>query len=131
MASKPEGEPTLLREISDGLQIPHHFLNKVLQQLTKQGLVVSHKGTNGGFTLGRPADEITLWDIVRAVEGETVLEGCVLGFPGCNDKSPCPVHHQWKLAQAVLSGMLNEKSVGELGVTLHTKLKYLQQLRGH
>jgi len=73
LAQQPQGKPVLLRDVSDRLNIPHHFLSKVLQSLTRDAIIVSSKGANGGFQLGRLPKDITLVDIVRAIDGEKYL----------------------------------------------------------
>lgn len=127
LARQPEGSPAHLREIANDLNIPYHFLNKVLQTLTRERIVVSRKGANGGFALGRSPKEITLIDIVRAVDGESSLDGCVLGFPACGDRTPCPVHDQWKRAKEVILTMLQKKTLAELGKGLDGKLEFIAQ----
>ncbi len=129
LARAPQGKPVLLREISASLGIPHHFLNKVLQLLTRDGVVVSHKGTRGGFTLGRSPEEIRLSEITRAVDGESFLGGCVLGFPSCSDEVPCPVHSEWQRAKDITLNMLNEKTVAALSKNLGDKLKMIEQCK--
>jgi Rrf2 family protein len=128
MAREAEHQPILLRDISNALKIPHHFLSKVLQSLTRDGVIVSYKGANGGFALGRRAEDITLIDVVRAVDGATFLEQCVLGFPGCADTNPCPIHDSWKRSKGILLETLNTKNVDELSKTLDRKLELLEQL---
>lgn len=128
LARRKEEGPVLLREISDALQIPHHFLNKIMQQLAKDGLVVSHKGANGGFVLGRAADRIRLIDIVLSVDGRSFLSGCVLGFPNCSDRSPCPVHDRWKDASEKILEMLSEKDIAELSETMDGKIDEIERL---
>lgn len=129
LAKKKSHDPVLLRDISEALQIPHHFLNKVLQLLSRDGLIVSQKGSNGGFALGRDAKTITLSDIVRAVDGEAFLNECVLGFPQCGDPNPCPVHKQWLLAKTNIIDMLNQRTVDDLSNGLQGKLDLIEQLK--
>jgi len=128
LASRPQNEPILLREVSDRLDIPHHFLSKVLQTLSRDGIVTSYKGATGGFVLGRSPKEIKLIDIVRATDGEKFLDDCVLGFPGCGDQNPCSVHHTWKKAKKILLDMLNTKNVAQLSKEIDAKLELVQQL---
>jgi Rrf2 family protein len=128
LAQQKDGNFALLREISERLNIPHHFLSKVLQTLSRSGVVVSLKGANGGFSLARPPKEIKLIEIVRAVDGDTFLEECILGFPGCGDKNPCPVHTQWKRAKEIVLNMLNEKTLAVLGKELNPKLNLIARL---
>lgn len=68
-----------------------------------------------------------LIDIVRAVDGESSLDGCVLGFPACRDQTPCPVHDQWKRAKEVILTMLQKKTLAELGKGLDGKLEFIAQ----
>lgn len=130
LAKQPKDQFVLLRDISDKLDIPHHFLSKVLQTLTRADIVASFKGANGGFTLARPSHEIHLIEIVRAVDGDKFLDECVLGFPGCGDKNPCPVHQQWKRAKEIILAMLYKKTLAELGRGLEPKLDLIAQLSG-
>ncbi len=124
-----EGQPVLVREISDSLQIPHHFLNKVLQQLTRDRILVSLRGVSGGFRFGRHGSEITLGDIVRAIDGEQFLGECVLGFPECADDNPCPVHDQWMRVKTIVLDMMSTRSIAELSKELNGKLESIQEMR--
>jgi Rrf2 family iron-sulfur cluster assembly transcriptional regulator len=128
LAHQPQGKPLRLRDISERLNIPHHFLNKVLQTLVREKIVVSYKGTNGGFVLERSPKEITLDDIARALDGDTFLDDCVLGFPGCGDSNPCPVHPVWKRAKNTILDMLQKKTLAELSRELNPKLKLIDRL---
>ncbi len=127
LARKDDHRPVQVREMSDVLQIPHHFLNKILQILAKDGIVESYKGANGGFVLGKPAKRITLEDIVHSVDGESVFSACVLGFPHCGDENPCPVHDDWKRIKRMLNSMLQKKDIGQLSETLDAKLHLLDK----
>lgn len=128
LASQPPGEPVLLRDISAALHIPQHFLSKILQTLSRHSLVQSFKGVNGGFQLARAAKQIYLVDIVRATDGEAFLDNCVLGFPGCGEDNPCPVHPIWKRAKQLVLDMLKNKSMAQLSKEFDAKLDLLEQL---
>lgn len=128
LAQRPQGEYVLLRDISENLKIPHHFLSKVLQNLSRADIVTSSKGTNGGFALSRSPRTVTLIDIVRAVDGEKFFDDCILGFPGCGDKKPCPVHSQWKRAKEIVLNILYKKTLAELSKELEPKLDLIAQL---
>lgn len=129
LATRPASAPTLLRDVSETLNIPYHFLGKIFQQLTRERILESHKGSTGGFEFSRPPDQITLHDIISAVDGTEFLSNCVLGFPQCGDENPCPVHHQWKQAKATIQMMVDRKTVLELSKELDGKLNLLDQLR--
>src|SRR3990172_6230061 len=87
LALQPEGVRTSIRDLSKRIQIPHHFLAKILQQLVYKGLLRSQKGPTGGFSLDRPAKAITLFNIVEAIDGVEFTTKCVLGFPECSGKN--------------------------------------------
>lgn len=82
-------------EVSEKLKIPKEFVAKVLQILTDSGIVGSKKGKNGGFFLAKAAADVSLIDIVLALDGPAVFNNCVLGFKGCSVSEPCPVHDHW------------------------------------
>ncbi len=84
------------REISKDLNIPEHFLGKVLTQLVRHGLLVSRKGPTGGVALARPPQDITIQDVLEALDaGEALEDRCVLGLDDCTDRDACPFHDQW------------------------------------
>ena len=90
---------------------------KIFQQLNKLGLVKSYRGTGGGFQLGRPAEEVTLLEIVEAVEGPILPNRCILAKGLCSRDSVCTVHPVWKEVQekmrAVLSNVTLKHLAGE------------------
>lgn len=99
-----EGETTLphppreyvpIQTVSEDLDIGFSFLTKVFQQLNEAGLLTSKRGPGGGVALTRPATEITVYDIVVAIDGDDLFNECVLGLPGCGEAEPCPLHEHW------------------------------------
>ena len=82
------------REIAEKYNIPLELMAKILQKMVRRGLLVSHHGINGGYTLARPADRITTTEVIEAIEGPLHLTSCVsddglcLQFDKCNVKSP-------------------------------------------
>lgn len=114
LALKPEGETTSMKELAKRLEIPYHFVAKILQDLTHKGLLSSHKGPGGGFSLGMPAKEITLFHIIEAIDGVNLMNGCLLGFPECSSTNPCALHHRWAEIRDVLYSMLVTKNIAEM-----------------
>lgn len=112
--AKNDAHPSQRNEIAEALQIPTHFLAKLLQNLSKRGLLVSTKGPGGGFKLARPADQISLADVVRAIEGDQFGEGCVLGLPECSNERPCPLHSRWSAIKEDIFSMLGDESLTQL-----------------
>ncbi|MGM0460546.1 MAG: RrF2 family transcriptional regulator, partial [Bacteroidota bacterium] len=90
LATKDREEFTPIKQLSDKLEISFHFLTKILQQLTADGMLESFKGPNGGVRLMKPGGKIALIDVVLAIDGPEILTECALGLPGCGLKNPCP-----------------------------------------
>jgi len=73
---------------------PEAFTGKILGLLSRNKLVDSYTGPNGGFEINRDKLKlITIAQIVRAVDGDTFFEGCALGLAQCDASNPCPMHH--------------------------------------
>lgn len=98
-------------EISKKLTIPKEFISKILQSLTKSGLVESKKGKAGGFRLAKHPSRIKLIDIVEAVDGLESFSTCVLGFPNCSAENPCPLHNKWGELRSKAYDMLAEETL--------------------
>ncbi|MDX1940415.1 MAG: Rrf2 family transcriptional regulator [Saprospiraceae bacterium] len=80
------------KEIAESLDIPKPFLAKLLQQLSRQGLVSSAKGPSGGFFLNDEGKAIPLRQIIEAIDGPEIFSSCILGLPVCSSENPCPMH---------------------------------------
>ena len=111
LALKPDGEMTPIKELAKTLGIPYHFLGKILQDLSYKGLLSSQKGPQGGFRLGMPAKDITLFHIIEAIDGVAFTNSCVLGFPECSGQNPCAVHDKWAGVRENIYSMLVNKNI--------------------
>lgn len=93
-------------DIAQDMKIPKSFLIKILKQLEKSGLVQLKRGVGGGIRLLRHPSEISIYDIVVAIEKEVVLNRCLTNYKVCGFIHQCPVHPVWaqlreKLIQAL------------------------------
>lgn len=92
MAGDPDGGPHNAKDLAARSHMPVPVVTKILKILAREGLLVSQRGTKGGYSLARPAAEITMADAIRAVEGPIGLATCIVGPPGdCEHESSCPV----------------------------------------
>jgi Rrf2 family iron-sulfur cluster assembly transcriptional regulator len=114
-----------LEEIASELNLPKNFLSKVLQKLSRAKVVKSQKGNQGGFKLSKPATQITLGDIVLAIDGIDFLNKCILGFPGCSNEHACSLHSYWSTMREIVSKMLNERNIADLSKGLDIKIGLL------
>ena len=103
-----------IREIADELNLSFHFLTKILQKLTESGLLVSYRGPRGGVALARPGGEISVLDIVHAMDEGAMFSECILGLRGCGDETPCPLHEAWAKQRGELAAMLGLRSLASL-----------------
>jgi len=94
--ARHQEERSVVRDISDEENVPHYFLGKILQTLAKHDLVSSIKGPGGGFGLAKPAEEITLYDIRAAIDGNQDLYDCAVGYADCTAQSPCALHDDFE-----------------------------------
>jgi Rrf2 family protein len=103
-----------IRELADELNLSFHFLTKIMQSLTEARILESFRGPNGGVGLAKPAKEISLLDIVAAIDGMSLFADCALGLPGCGDSTPCPLHESWAKRREELRKMLAKTSLASL-----------------
>ncbi|HEX6982620.1 MAG TPA: Rrf2 family transcriptional regulator [Balneolaceae bacterium] len=115
LASSQNGAYISISEMSEKLDIPFHFLTKILQKLSAASLMESHRGPNGGVRLAKPGEEISLLNIVFAIDGHELLTQCVLGLPGCGIEKPCPMHDMWSEKKEKIAQMLESTTLLELG----------------
>lgn len=101
-------------ELCASAGIPEPFTRKALQVLSHAGFLKAVPGPGGGYRLTRHPKEITLLEIVLAVDGEDTFDGCLMGLPQCNDRKPCPVHETWKEVKGQLLKKLTRKTLYEL-----------------
>lgn len=101
------------REVCKRTGIPEPFTRKVLQALVQGGFLNAHRGPGGGYSLARSATDISLLDVIRAVEGNDTFDHCVMGLPSCVGKSPCPIHPMWAETKSKLMNDLAAKSLAD------------------
>jgi Rrf2 family protein len=114
LAQQEEGKVSMLSAIAKAQDVPPRFLAKIFQALAKGGVVKSHRGAKGGFSLAKPASEITIKDVIEAVEGPTYLNVCLAAPGECNRQALCPIHSVWEDAQEKMMGVLSQKNFAEL-----------------
>ena len=86
LAKQPADRLALLSEILKVQDIPETYLAKIFQRLSKVGLLYSIRGLSGGFALGRPAQKIIMWEVIKALEWPIALNRCLLREGECNEE---------------------------------------------
>ena len=113
--------PVMLDDLVAGTGLPRDFVAKIFQKLVRAGILRSAKGRGGGFSLAKPQHEITLLDIVEAVEGPQLLDACVVGLEKCNDTMPCAQHDLYKPIRQRLKDYLTTTTLADLAASLRSK----------
>ena len=126
LAIRAEDKPVMLDELVQGTDLPRDFLAKVFQKLVRGGVLKSAKGRGGGFRLARPAHEVTLIQIVEAIDGPQLLDTCVVGLERCNDQMPCPQHDLYKPIRQRLKDYLTTTTLADLAASLKAKQSWQQ-----
>jgi len=84
-------------EIATREQIPKYYLEKVIRDLMRRGLVHARRGPGGGYQLARKADTVTFRDIIEAVEGPITLNVCTDGSSSCALQPTCRMYRVWEM----------------------------------
>jgi Rrf2 family protein len=114
LAGLPPGTRVSRTELSTAAECPEQFLSKVLQNLTRAGLVVSRRGNTGGFELEEEHRTATLLQVVEAIEGPIRLNLCLTSDHACTRQGWCPAHSVWADAQRAMVGVLGGSTILEL-----------------
>ena len=103
-----------LQEIAEQLDVPKHFLGKVMKRLAKKGIIDSSKGHAGGYALNEMTLTVPVIDILNLIEGEELFLTCVIGFKKCNAGNPCPLHTQFADTKRQMLSIFSETRIGDL-----------------
>jgi Rrf2 family protein len=106
LATLPVDGRTATQHIAERQNIPSPFLAKIISQLSLAGLVTTYRGAGGGVALARPPAEISLLQVVEALEGPLHLNRCALQPDACPRREHCAVHDVWVEAQEKLTALL-------------------------
>lgn len=120
LAQVPDGEYQGASVIAQLSGAPPNYLGKLLQQLSKQGILQSQKGLRGGFRLARPPEDVSLFDVVESIEDVGRWTACILGRKDCSDEDPCSVHHRWGPVRDAYLQLLRGTAVSDLVPTPKT-----------
>jgi Rrf2 family protein len=100
--------------ISTRIRAPGNYLGKLLQTLARLGLVEGRKGLQGGFRLGRKADQISLYDVAEPIERVSRWHGCFLTHGECRSDRPCRAHDRWAAVRETYVRFLQETTIQDV-----------------
>lgn len=114
MATLSEGAIVTCDEIVEAIKVPRESFALLLKALAKEKLILSFRGTGGGFTLGRHPSKISLLDIINITEGKFVINQCLADEVACDRKSNCIVHSVWRGVQEKLVEICSRIKLDEI-----------------
>ena len=114
LAGLPPGARASRTDLATEAGCPEQFLSKVLQNLTRAGLVISHRGNTGGFELPDAHRDASILQVVEAVEGPVRLNVCLTSDSGCIRRGWCPAHPVWADAQEAMVVVLRRATIDRL-----------------
>ncbi|MDH3198160.1 MAG: Rrf2 family transcriptional regulator [Candidatus Krumholzibacteria bacterium] len=122
LAHKNSPRPVLVREIADAADVPRQSLAKILHGLRNKGLVKSTKGPGGGYQLARPGNEMTVMQVIEALDGPIDLsKHCILGLDRCTDDAGCALHAYWKGFREQYASTIAMMTLEQAAVSLERK----------
>lgn len=102
-------------ELAQETQLPAPTVSKILKILARAGLLDSHRGVKGGYSLARSADEVTVVDIISALDGPIAITECIDDSPGeCSKEAFCGVRANWQRINEAIRGALEEITLAEM-----------------
>jgi Rrf2 family iron-sulfur cluster assembly transcriptional regulator len=114
LARDPGDRPVSARRIADAMDIPVRFLPQVLGDLSRAGLLAAAPGRSGGYRLTRPAAQVSLLEVIEAVEGDSRRRTCVLRGGPCGLDGHCDVHMVFFAGQEALLAELRDATLADL-----------------
>ncbi len=112
-------EPVPISAISESQEISGKYLEQVVGTLRKSGLITSRKGVRGGYMLARAPEDITLWEIITALDSHTSLVDCVVEPGICDRSGDCLTRSIWKLLSIRMQEFWSSFKLSDLLVTMH------------
>ncbi|MFA4889603.1 MAG: Rrf2 family transcriptional regulator [Candidatus Omnitrophota bacterium] len=102
------------RALAEKSKIPRPFLRKILQELNKKGLLKSHKGISGGFFLAKPAEKISLVDLIKIFQGKFSINECFFKKLPCPSRGKCLLNREIRAIEQYALSRLRKLSIAAL-----------------
>jgi Rrf2 family protein len=103
-----------ITEIAKQQGVPRKFLEKIIQDLIRKGLIKSRRGSCGGYRLARPPDAISFYDVIEAIEGPIAVNACLDQHLGCDQLSRCTMVGVWNEVQRKVIEVFTSTKIADL-----------------
>lgn len=115
VARSEDGRDHTARELASTAKLPLPTVGKLLKTLASGGLLASHRGANGGYRLARPAESVTVAEIIRVLEGPISLTECTASGPSaCEHETGCAVRSNWRVINGAIQDALEKVTLAEM-----------------
>jgi len=121
LAARQEGQRVQIKEISETVHIPFPFLAKLVQTLVKAGILNSTKGKGGGLQFARLPSQVTIAEVIQAIDGPEAIRNCIFGLQHCDGTRNCPSHSMWGPVRDQIIAFLENTTVDDLASTIKEK----------
>jgi len=114
MASRPMAEVHTAKNAAQQSRISLPMASKILKALAKGGLLVSHRGVNGGYRLAAAAERISIGDVIQALEGPIGITECSFNPGACGQEGSCPVQSNWQRISLAMRDALDRIPLSDM-----------------
>ncbi len=116
MSMQPEGAIVVIPEVAREMDVPVGFLARIFQSLSRAGIVISHRGKKGGYSMARKPVDVSLCNVIEAVEGDIKLNLCLDGYNACDRMGFCAIRKELETVQEDLIASLQKTNFADLAV---------------
>ncbi len=111
------GKVVPMKDVARRARIPASFMPKIISHLTNRGLIITERGKSGGIRLAKRPEEISIYEVVEAIDGPPLLNICMARPSECPINARCEVYHMWKRAQECLDAFLKGTHLAEVKIS--------------
>ena len=116
LAGKPAGTVVGVAPLAEAAALPAPFLAKIFHKLTHHGILTSFRGRQRGYALARPAGDITISEVLEAVDGHDLFRRCIFVSETCDEHNPCPLHDTWAPIMASTIDAMAQTTLADLAI---------------
>lgn len=118
LSKKPAGTTISSFALAQPLKCPPAYLSQLLSKLKPAGILKSQRGLNGGVMLARNPEEISLIEVIEAIDGMEFFQNCFLGIEGCGHIEPCPFHEFWAEERQKIQSWLTNTTFADCAASM-------------
>lgn len=120
-----ENKKIMIKDIANPINVPQAYIAKLLQELSKQDLISSTRGINGGFYLTELNLKQPVINVIYAIDGKNKMHSCLLSLEKCNENVPCPLHYIANPMRANLIEILSTKTIEDIASEINSGITFL------